>query len=48
VLQLKSGVSGTGMFSTSTFKVAPFSPEEIDAITEYISIADNSLVFTSR
>lgn len=48
ILQLKGGVTGTGMFSTSTFKVAPFTTDEIDAISEYISIADNSLVFTSR
>lgn len=46
--QLKEGVNGNQSFSTSTFKVAPFNTEEIVAISEYLSITDNSLVFTNN
>lgn len=44
--QLKGGVTGNQSFASSTFKVAPFSAEDIAGISEYISITDNSLVFT--
>ena len=46
--QLKEGVNGNQSFTTSTFKVAPFNSEEIAAISEYLSITDNSLVFTNH
>ena len=44
--QLKGGVTGNQSFASSTFRVAPFSAEDIVGISEYISITDNSLVFT--
>jgi hypothetical protein len=46
ILQLKDGVPGTGAFSSSTFKVAPFSEEEVMDISQYITIANNTLVFS--
>jgi prepilin-type N-terminal cleavage/methylation domain-containing protein len=48
IVQLKDGVSGNQSFATSTFKVAPFNSEEIAAISEFLSISDNSLVFTNH
>jgi prepilin-type N-terminal cleavage/methylation domain-containing protein len=48
IVQLKDGVSGNQSFTSSTFKVAPFNNEEITAISEFLSISDNSLVFTNH
>ena len=45
VAQLKEGVNGTGVFGTSTFKVAPFSESEIAEFRDYLSIDGNTLVF---
>lgn len=46
VAQLKNGVQGTGTFKTSTFRVAPFSPAEIEEFRSYWSIDSSTLVFT--
>jgi len=48
IAQLRGGVSGNKSFASSTFKVAPFNSEEIAAISEFLSISDNSLVFTNH
>jgi prepilin-type N-terminal cleavage/methylation domain-containing protein len=45
IAQLRSGVSGSGLFSSSEFKVAPFTQDEIAAISPYLQIANNSVVY---
>jgi prepilin-type N-terminal cleavage/methylation domain-containing protein len=45
IAQLRSGVSGSGLFSSSEFKVAPFTPEEISAISPYLQITGNAVVY---
>jgi len=46
VAQLKDGVQGNGTFGTSTFRVAPFSAEEIEEFRDFLSIDNNTLVFS--
>ena len=48
IAQLKEGVSGSGTFSSSTFKVAPFTSEQVEDLRPYLSIQNNSLVFTQQ
>ena len=43
--QLKSGVTGYGIFASSTFRVAPFTSEEITAISPYLEIREGTLVY---
>jgi prepilin-type N-terminal cleavage/methylation domain-containing protein len=45
VAQLKDGVKGTGVFGTSTFRVAPFSAAEISEFRDYLAVDGNTLVF---
>lgn len=46
--QLRMGVIGAGVFTTTTFKVAPFSDQEIEAFKVHLAISHNTLVFQPR
>ncbi len=48
ISQLKDGVAGKGSFSSSTFKVAPFTSEQVEDLRPYLSIQNNSIVFTQQ
>ncbi|MFN0127020.1 MAG: type II secretion system protein [Verrucomicrobiales bacterium] len=48
ISQLKSGVNGAGLFSSSEFRVAPFSADEISAISPYLQINNNTVVYSAK
>jgi type IV pilus assembly protein PilA len=47
ITNLQQGVNGTGIFSSSIFKAAPFDADQLQGLSQYLTLSGNTLVYTN-